>query len=111
MAEFFKIPTVSGKRLWAEDIYDIYKEISYKEFNESFAGKYDNYVSFFIEHGILKERHKDETKHLLTTKHIDGTRIEEIDALTSSGGNKNKEVILLRHLSYVLGILDKWKMK
>lgn len=53
--EFFDIPIVSKQDIKRKDLYEIYSNISYKQFNDSFPEKYKNYENFLIDRGIAKK--------------------------------------------------------
>lgn len=54
MAEFYEIPMISEKDLKKRDLYEIYSETSYANFNRNFAAKYDAYEAFLKERGIVR---------------------------------------------------------
>ena len=54
MAEFFDIPHIEDSKLAKKkDLYDIYNELDYSKFNNTFKDKYDFFQQFFIEHGLI----------------------------------------------------------
>lgn len=56
MAEFYDIPTISRQELdKKKSLFELYEELDYTKFNQSFAEKYDKYEDFFIRHGILSQ--------------------------------------------------------
>ena len=54
MAEFFDIPHVfPDERRGYQDLYELYMNISYKDFNEKYASRFDAYEQFLIQCGIV----------------------------------------------------------
>lgn len=53
MAEFFDIPIQLPKNTQKIDVYDLYMNVDYTKFNESFAKNYDNFEHFLIKNGIV----------------------------------------------------------
>lgn len=69
MAEFYDIPTVTPEQLKSKkSLYDIYSELDYTKFNDSFGEKYDGFQDFFIRHDILP---KLNDKNIFFTKEYD----------------------------------------
>ncbi len=54
MAELFDIPHIEDSQLAKKkDLYDIYNELDYSKFNNTFKEKYDFFQQFFIDHGLI----------------------------------------------------------
>lgn len=54
MAELFDIPHIDDSQLAKKkDLYDIYNELDYSKFNNTFKEKYDFFQQFFIDHGLI----------------------------------------------------------
>ena len=57
MAEFFHIPMVvhAADQREAVDLYEIYQNVDYSEFNQNFEINFDNFEQFLQVHGIVKQ--------------------------------------------------------
>lgn len=64
MAEFYEIPMISETDLRKRDLYEIYCETSYMDFNRNFAAKFDAYEAFLKERGIVKEANAKPILHV-----------------------------------------------
>lgn len=51
LAEYFEIPNICNVKKY-DDIYEIYQEMDYKNFNKNFSKKYDIFNKFMLEHGL-----------------------------------------------------------
>lgn len=66
LAEFFKIPSVNTKA--EKDLYDLYQEVDYKDFNSNYTKKFTEYETFLCSAGILKKLSRDKNSLFYKTK-------------------------------------------
>jgi hypothetical protein len=88
MAEYFEIPMIEKKKLLTENLWEIYNNVSYERFNNTFASKYEYYINFLVERGILRANEKPNCL-LKLDSNPNVERIMKIDTMTRSVGNSN----------------------
>ncbi len=81
LVDFFKIPSVNTKK--RKDLYQLYQETDYSDFNSNFNVKFAEYEAFLQNAGILKELKKDKNAVLYTEQcdtedlSIDNKKLQE----------------------------------
>ena len=61
MAEYFDIPHIEDAQLvQKKDLYEIYEELDYSKFNNTFKDKFDFFQKFFVEHGLIDSKLNEE---------------------------------------------------
>ena len=78
MAEFFHIPVIvhAPDQRETMNLYELYQNVDYSEFNQNFAKNFDNFERFLQEHGIVKQIN---TNNIFFSSATDAERADNVN--------------------------------